>query len=67
MGDDYGMPDVNSAGDIQFDELAFISLLGSGAFGAIYKGEYLGSTVAIKQIEKSTSRYRRGRSSSFVS
>ena len=47
-------PDVTLA-DLQqihipFDEITMESVIGYGSFGVVFKGEYLGTTVAVKQL-----------------
>ena len=37
-------------GSIRFEDLELIEKIGEGNFGAVYKGDYLGTTVAIKEI-----------------
>ncbi len=51
--DDEGMPNVDDAQNISFDHLRIEEEIGNGSFGAVYKGTYLGTHVAIKKIAKS--------------
>jgi serine/threonine protein kinase len=53
MLDDEGLPNVDNAHIISFDQLQFEEEIGSGSFGSVYKGSYLGTPVAIKKIAKS--------------
>ncbi|KYR00437.1 LISK family protein kinase [Tieghemostelium lacteum] len=48
-----GLPDGTNAFKINFDDLEFGQLVGKGAYGKIYKGEYFGTPVGIKEISLS--------------
>jgi serine/threonine protein kinase len=52
MGDDdLGLiTDLEEAWCINFDDLEFAEQLGEGAFGAVHKGTYFGTEVAIKRL-----------------
>ncbi|EGG17284.1 LISK family protein kinase [Cavenderia fasciculata] len=45
-----GIPDGNDAFRINFDDLEFGEEIGKGAYGKIFKGEYFGTPVGIKEI-----------------
>eukprot|EP01132_Coremiostelium_polycephalum_P002633 gene2633-3271_t len=47
---DTSIPSLDKAWSISYDELEFGREIGSGGFGKVYKGEYLGAPVAIKKI-----------------
>ncbi|MEQ2216751.1 hypothetical protein XENOCAPTIV_021703 [Xenoophorus captivus] len=39
---------------IHWEQLRSVEAVGSGGFGSVYKAEYLGGTVALKKVKKST-------------
>ncbi|KAN0025414.1 hypothetical protein ACTFIU_003675 [Dictyostelium citrinum] len=45
-----GLPDGSNAFKINIDDLEFGQEIGKGAYGKIFKGEYFGTPVAIKEI-----------------
>eukprot|EP01133_Synstelium_polycarpum_P019157 gene19157-22948_t len=48
---DSTVPSVDKAWTIAFDDLEIGREIGSGGFGKVYRGEYLGAPVAIKRIQ----------------
>ncbi|KAL6075750.1 putative Serine/threonineprotein kinase [Balamuthia mandrillaris] len=52
MEEDEGMPNTDFANRIHYQELIFGEEIGTGSFGSVYKGSYLGTPVAIKKIAK---------------
>ncbi|EGC30248.1 hypothetical protein DICPUDRAFT_41714, partial [Dictyostelium purpureum] len=48
---DTSVPSLDKAWRINYDDLEFNSEIGSGGFGKVYRGEYLGTPVAIKKIQ----------------
>eukprot|EP00005_Dracoamoeba_jomungandri_P010882 CAMPEP_0174275410 /NCGR_PEP_ID=MMETSP0439-20130205/59810_1 /TAXON_ID=0 /ORGANISM="Stereomyxa ramosa, Strain Chinc5" /LENGTH=362 /DNA_ID=CAMNT_0015367511 /DNA_START=15 /DNA_END=1103 /DNA_ORIENTATION=+ len=47
-----GVFDKEDSWDIDFDDLVFGDVIGGGAFGVVYYGEYYGTPVAIKQLDE---------------
>lgn len=47
MDDNEGMPDYQNAGTIPFSQLRFEEEIGSGSFGSVYRGTYLGTCINI--------------------
>jgi len=46
-----GMPSVETAWEIDTEDLEYGTLLGAGEFGEVYAGSYLGTEVAIKILD----------------
>jgi len=47
-----GLPDINDSWTIPKDHLSLKNEIGKGAFGVVYRADYLGIDVAVKQISQ---------------
>lgn len=49
-----GLLDDDDVNEIKFEDLVLIEQIGKGSFGRVWKGKYLGTDVAVKQIFRET-------------